>query len=256
MTALAMRQAGLKPAAKIVLYWLADHHNETTGQCFPSIARLADLCEMSRRSVEQHLSDLEASGLIERQARHRPEGGKTSNSYILHLRESDAQNLRIPPAKSAHGGCAKSAHDITLEDTNLGIEQEEEAKASLSPGGDLADAVTAYNIAAKESGWPQVQVLSKQRRSALAARLRECGGLAGWQAALAKAQASPHLCGENDRGWTCSFDFLAKQSSFAKLMEGNYDRRQDARRAGAHRSADGADAALENILRLAGVGEA
>ena len=30
--------------------------------------------------------------------------------------------------------------------------------------------------------------------------------------------ARPH--GQNDRGWTANFDFLTRQSSFAKLMEG------------------------------------
>ena len=39
MTALAMKQKGLKPAAKVVLYWIADHHNGETGQCNPSIKR-------------------------------------------------------------------------------------------------------------------------------------------------------------------------------------------------------------------------
>ena len=109
--------------------------------------------------------------------------------------------------------------------------KEEEANASLSPAGDarafdeIAHAVSAYNAAAEASGWPTVRILSKARRSALAARLREAGGLDGWEAALSKAQASPHCCGENGRGWTANFDFLTRQSSFAKLMEGNYDPR-------------------------------
>ena len=103
MTALAMKQKGLKPATKIVLYWLADHHNETTKECFPRISRLAELCDMSRRSVEGHLTILEEFGLIKRINRFRDQGGKTSNGYILYLSESDAQNLRIPSEKSAHG---------------------------------------------------------------------------------------------------------------------------------------------------------
>ena len=103
MTALAMKQKGLKPATKIVLYWLADHHNETTKECFPRILRLAELCDMSRRSVEGHLTILEDIGLIKRINRFRDQGGKTSNGYILYLSESDAQNLRIPSEKSAHG---------------------------------------------------------------------------------------------------------------------------------------------------------
>ena len=58
MTALAMKQQGLTPAAKIVLYWLADHHNGETGDCFPSHKRLAELSEMTDRSVRNHLADL------------------------------------------------------------------------------------------------------------------------------------------------------------------------------------------------------
>ena len=89
---------------------------------------------------------------------------------------------------------------------------------------DFQQAVDAYNDAAQQAGWPQVQKLTPARRSAIKARLKDAGGIDGWRFALAKARASPHLCGQNDRGWTASFDFLTSQSSFAKLMEGNYDR--------------------------------
>ena len=58
MTALAMKQQGLRPATKLVLYWIADHHNSETGDCFPSINRLAVLCEMSRRSVAVYYTHL------------------------------------------------------------------------------------------------------------------------------------------------------------------------------------------------------
>ena len=78
MTALAMKQQGLRPATKVVLYWIADHHNSETGDCFPSINRLAVLCEMSRRSVETHITALEDQGLLKRKAQYRDTGGKTS----------------------------------------------------------------------------------------------------------------------------------------------------------------------------------
>jgi DNA-binding transcriptional ArsR family regulator len=124
MTALAMKQSGLKPATKIVLYWLADCHNQETGKCFPSINHLASVCEMSRRSVEGHLSILEELGLIKRFNQFRDRGGKTSNSYVLELMgtsehnsstESDTQNLRMVCEKSAQG------HTQNLRMNNLGI---------------------------------------------------------------------------------------------------------------------------------------
>ena len=120
MTALAMKQQGLKPSTKIVLYWLADHHNGETGKCFPSINRLAELSEMSRRAVEGHLETLETLGLIKRINQFRETGGKSANSYILELTGtyeniSDAQNLRMVCEKSAHGDTQN------LRMNNLGI---------------------------------------------------------------------------------------------------------------------------------------
>ena len=124
MTALAMKQQGLKPATKIVLYWLADHHNGETGKCFPSINHLARVCEMSRRSVEGHLTVLEQLGLIKRFNQFRDRGGKTSNSYVLELMgttehnslaDTDTQNLRMVCEKSAHGDTQN------LRMNNLGI---------------------------------------------------------------------------------------------------------------------------------------
>jgi len=108
MTALAMKQQGIRPATKVVLYWIADHHNSETGDCFPSINRLAILCEMSRRSVETQITALEDLGLLKRKAQYRDTGGKTANSYLLELtgtleNSDDTQNLRMGSVKSAHG---------------------------------------------------------------------------------------------------------------------------------------------------------
>ena len=108
MTALAMKQQGLRPATKLVLYWIADHHNSETGDCFPSINRLAVLCEMSRRSVETQITALEDQGLLKRISQYRDTGGKTANSYLLELTGTlenldDAQNLRMVCEKTAHG---------------------------------------------------------------------------------------------------------------------------------------------------------
>lgn len=85
MTALAMKQRGLKPAAKIVLYWLADHHNGETGACFPSLKTLEAECEMNRSAIVRHLNALEEAGLIQRIRRTRENGSQTSTEYFLRL---------------------------------------------------------------------------------------------------------------------------------------------------------------------------
>ena len=92
---------------------------------------------------------------------------------------------------------------------------------------DTDAAVEAFNAVAEQAGWPRIQRMTPGRLTALRARLRDSGGLEGWRAGLAKARASPFLCGQNDRGWKADFDFLTRAKVFTKLMEGSYDRTND-----------------------------
>ena len=62
----AIKQRGLDPATKLLLWQLADRHNKDTGRCDPSQERLAADCEMSRASINRHLAKLEEAGLIRR----------------------------------------------------------------------------------------------------------------------------------------------------------------------------------------------
>ena len=80
-------------------------------------------------------------------------------------------------------------------------------------------------MAAGVKGMSVVKSLNPTRRKSLRNRLSECGGIEGWNAALAKVRASDFLRGDNDRGWIADFDFLLQQKSFTKLMEGAYDNR-------------------------------
>jgi hypothetical protein len=64
-TVWAIQQRGLKPATKIVLWFLCDRHNPDFG-CFPTQARLADDAEMSISALNEHLARLEELRLIHR----------------------------------------------------------------------------------------------------------------------------------------------------------------------------------------------
>ena len=65
----AIQQRGLKPATKIVLWFLCDRHNPDFG-CFPTQARLAEDAEMSISALIDHLAMLEKLGLIHRIRTH------------------------------------------------------------------------------------------------------------------------------------------------------------------------------------------
>jgi len=119
MTALAMRQTGIKPATKIVLYWLADHHNGETGLCFPSLKTLERECEMNRSAVVRHLDALEDAGLIARNQRTRDNGSQTSTAYTLHLVPVAERNT--PCCETQQPPVAKR-DPLNLGILNLGIE--------------------------------------------------------------------------------------------------------------------------------------
>ena len=89
----AIKVRGLKPAAKIVLWHLADYYNPEHG-CFPSQDRLADDCEMSRASLNVQLKLLEQAGVIKRTKRiNSATKQQKSTFYELQFHVSRVQNL-------------------------------------------------------------------------------------------------------------------------------------------------------------------
>lgn len=129
MTALAMQQKGLKPATKIVLYWLADHHNGETGACFPSLNTLAKECEMNRSTIVRHLDLLIDAKLIHREQRKRDNGSQTSTAYILDF--TPVAKCNTPCCETQQPPVAK-CDPHNLGNNNLGSEQ-----LSLVPDIDL-----------------------------------------------------------------------------------------------------------------------
>lgn len=88
---------------------------------------------------------------------------------------------------------------------------------------DFEKAIELFNEMAARIGIPSVQKLSETRKKHLGARLKDIDGIDGWKIALEKLEASSFCKGNNDRGWKADFDFLIRESSFIKLMEGKYD---------------------------------
>ena len=157
----AIRQRGLKPAAKIVLWHLADRHNRDTGRCDPDQVLLAADCEMSRSTLNVHLSELEKRGIIRRVQRlDERTKRQLSTAYILAMDgenpvseirtraqdvEHRAQDM-VPPVSEirtrAVSGkspepCPENGESrVRNPDTNLGREpgrEPEGARAAVQP---------------------------------------------------------------------------------------------------------------------------
>ena len=103
----AIKQRGMKPAAKLVLWHLCFRYNPTNG-CFPSQKTLADDCEMSERSIRDQLVVLEKLGLIRKQKRKLKGGTFTSDRYSLAFESDFERSNGKPAAKFANGKNAQS----------------------------------------------------------------------------------------------------------------------------------------------------
>lgn len=70
--------------------------------------------------------------------------------------------------------------------------------------------------------FPQISVLSEKRKQAIKARLNTYT-VEQFAEMFKKAEASSFLKGQNNRNWQANFDWLIKDSNFAKVLDGNYD---------------------------------
>mgnify|MGYP003334374373 FL=1 len=278
-------------ARDVALYLLTSPHGNSLG-CFrlPEAYICDDLGEDGKR-INEALVELEGVGFLERDEegwtwvrdflQHNPipngnvgkavgkmleqvpqevpfylqlldscEANKVSGDLIETLRERYRNGFdRVSPVTETH--THTQTHEHTHEQTHT---HEHEPPAARLP---LDEAVEAYNAEAEKAGWAKVQRLTGARRSALKARLSECGGLSGWQCAMAKAGESRFLTGKVPRGrghenWRPDFDFFLKPANFTKLMEGTYD---DHRNGAANDQSNGRDgiaadfAAAADLLR-------
>ena len=139
----AILQRGLKPATKLVLWYLCDRHTTDYG-CFPSQIQLAEDAELSLSALNEHLLRLESAGLIRRIRRLDPRTRRQqSTRYMLAFEaefheeptpesghgpdETDAEHSGKPSPDSGHGPTPDLGPSrLRIPDTNSVREQEEE----------------------------------------------------------------------------------------------------------------------------------
>ena len=112
----AMKLRVGNPLRKLVLIKLADNASDV-GECWPSYQHIADQCEISKRSVMNHITALCEAGLLRKEIRKGGPKGNSSNVYFLTLEGGGA-----PPApgvvQQIHQGSA--AGSLPSESPALG----------------------------------------------------------------------------------------------------------------------------------------
>jgi DNA-binding transcriptional ArsR family regulator len=78
-----LTEAGVPAEAIPTFYALADHANNRTGECWPSMRRLAEILGKSTRTIQRHLHALRECGLLEFVERRRYRG--RFSSYLFRV---------------------------------------------------------------------------------------------------------------------------------------------------------------------------
>jgi len=133
----AIKQRGLKPTTKIVLWHLCDRFNPDYG-CFPSQARLAHDCEISRSTLNEHLGQLEAGGLLRRVPRIDPVTKRQlPTRYILGFERGFTRADVVPCPETGHGFAPVDHSDDTAgeigSDVRVSVEPCPESGHGIDP---------------------------------------------------------------------------------------------------------------------------
>lgn len=160
---------------------------------------------------------------IKARKKKRDDSDRTKNATDARRRRNEQRERQLDDER----GCQRDDAVNDQRNVHQGKLREVEGTASaVQRAREPELAFQAWNTLAEQTGLPKAQILTQPRRSSLAKRLTECGGLEGWNAALDKVRCSHFLNGGGDRGWKVDLDFVLQASSFAKLMEGSYDDRK------------------------------
>lgn len=87
----------------------------------------------------------------------------------------------------------------------------------------VSEIFDTWNGTASNCSIPKCLVLSEKRRRSLKVRLNDPFFVVNWKAALNKISKSKFCLGENNRGWTATFEWFISPDAVAKIMEGKYD---------------------------------
>jgi hypothetical protein len=248
------------PARKLVLLKLADNANDD-GVCFPSYQYIADKCEMSKRSAISHIDDLIKMGFVTKKARKNKDGLST-NLYLLHLvngSENSAlggEKISLGSENSALGGSENSA-PITSHSFNLSINRISDDEISANAehtevGGadkphtgkkqnsikvNYSAVAETYNTLVKElnSNLPLIanpSQLSDKRKKAIKKLaqvfIKRFEIETDVESALGEyfkdflKSATNFYFGENNRGWKADFEYILRETTLDKVLEGNW----------------------------------
>lgn len=223
--------ADLDPSTKLVLLALFMFASDAGGGIYPSNEHLCTLLGMPRSTLFRHLKILGERGFL-----HNVGWKSHSSGCRTRLRKLDLESIRSGVESPTHGTGVKTVESPTHETRESpthgtqtkSLNREGKVQERISrvvrarAYDDIDEAVGVWNVMAEASGLSCVtKALTERRKIKVRERLNDAGGLAGWRRAIELVRLSPFLLGQHG-AWQATFDFVLREDSFVRLMEGCY----------------------------------
>jgi hypothetical protein len=154
------------PLTKIVLLSLANHADNRTGRCFPSIAQIADETTMGERSVVRHLGALVRNGYILRERSHDAGGHRRANTYFLVLDRISNEEWTWAGTVAAEPEAVEAAEP----EENLPLSYPPSANLALRPKCQSVQSLSAIVGTCNKSVEPSVEPSASTDRSVVTDR--------------------------------------------------------------------------------------
>ena len=179
-----------------------------------SLAGLATLASDGMSATRSAIKELEEHGYLMR----RPirENGKISDwEYLIF----EKPQIEKPDMKKPVVENQQVENQTQLSTKELNTEKSNTDELNTKERVDYQKIVDLFNSICVS--YPSVRTISSSRKKAIKARLNTYT-LAEFRTVFENAEASSFMKGKNDRNWSADFDWMIKDSSMAKILEGKY----------------------------------
>ena len=186
---------------------------------------LSVLTGLSRSGILKARNELKQRGLIDFQ-----EKATKATKYKITIANSTQVSTQISVQNSTQIGVQNSTQ---ISDTLYKHKQKHKLNKKST-----ADAVKEKSVPFEDQiiairelydsvcgSYPRPVNLSEARKEELRARLSDGYTVKDFRKLFEMAEASNFLKGENDRGWSATFDWLIVDANMAKVLDGNYENR-------------------------------
>lgn len=220
--------AGNNPAIKMFMALIS-------GQIDEHKAKYSEVCEKRAKAARRRWEDANASKSMQKDAN----ASKSSHLHTDNDNDCDCDSDNVSDKSDNKKNTAKSSikkrakFDIQnfLIDKNERMEEGyTEANASMSAvkrpthkeAINYQELIEYFNTETMGVFGRIIYPISEKRKASIRARIRE-HGVEAFREMIQRAAKSNFLKGNNDRGWTATFDWLIKPNNFQKIIEGNYN---------------------------------